>query len=210
MSQAQKGSTQLASVNDKPAETLNQSAPVTEEVGEIVRDVGMTVVKEAAATLPNMIRSLLGQPLPLDYDPKKAGEKQAEEKYWKEKYLMSESLRQEQQARSLEKQQAQMVRVEQLRDYMKIVLTPSVAKFAHEVDNALLSAQATSDTYTEHFLTQMLSTLLKINKKISKASAWMSAMSARSAKKGPFFMAGKNRMQVDSYMSGERAVSFGG
>ncbi len=209
MSQVQNNSNKaIAKTNDNTTESLNVASSVN-EVSEIVRDVGATVAKEIVATLPNMLRSLLGQPLPMDYDPKKSGERQAEEVYWKNRYMMSEAAMQQEKSRTIEKQQAQIARVDQIREYMKTVLTPSVATFAKEIDNTLLTAKATADIYTEHFLMEMLSMLLKINKKISKASMWMASARARSSKKGPFFMTGKN-MQVDSYMSGERAVSFGG
>lgn len=210
MSQLQNSSVKsLQAVNDKPTETLGSSSQA-QEVGEIVRDAGVTVAKEVVATLPNMLRSLLGQPLPMDYDPRRVEEKRQEEVYWKEKHLMSESLRQEEVARKLEKQQAQLNRVEQLRETLKSVLTPSVARLAKEIDASLITAKATADVYTEHFLMQMLSMLLKLNKKINNASMWMAAARNRANKRLPFFMTGKNSMQVDAYMSGERAISFGG
>lgn len=191
----------------KPAQETNT---VSGELSSISSGVARGVGELLHNTLPDALRSILGQPATTDLDPRKAQERQSDAEYWHKRFHASEIQRQEEKALIQERQRHLEYRIVQIREQIQQV-SESVTKFDKQIQVTtfnVMNAQ-NSDVYTEHFVTQLVTFLIQIQKRIDKAAHWLALHNKRAGQKGPFFMRG-NHMQVDAYQSQERQVSFSG
>ena len=187
-----------------------ESGNVVEEFRSIGQSTASDLVKTATSTLPDMLRSLLGQPVSHDLDPSKTQERQSDAEYWRKRFQRAEQQREEEKYIIIKKQQQQEIRITQVREQIQ-GLTGSIGAFAQQIEITTLQMRSEEygDLYTETFFDQLLQTVTQLRARINKASKWLAMHNSRSSKKGPFFKKG-NQMQVDSFKSSERQVSFGG
>lgn len=214
--QQQSNKTQNQFTFEKPVEQGPNKSQGTNSgnFGQEIRTIGSGVVEQTAGmvvgTIPDMLRSVLGQPiLQVDMDPAK---KNQEAQMWKQRYQMKEMQRRQETEYLIMSQEKQRQRVDQLRSELQM-LTSTVSKFAHEAEMAVFNAPASPSIYHEHFFTKLMSFLKNLRKRINTSANWMAAHNARASKKKGLWGVAQNQkgqLKVDVYSSNERSMSFGG
>ena len=177
-------------------------------LAQIGTDFANQMKQEVASVIPDALRMLLGQPTSVDTQPEQMAAQSKESDYWKRRYQMAEMQRQAERSLYLQRQQEQAQKVESIREELRVV-AKQVDSFTVEAEIVASQEVAEVGVYHEHFFAKLLSFLKNLAKRINRARHWLATQNTRSKKMHPF-MRKKNTMQVDAYLSGERASAFGG